>query len=40
MKIETDDDGGRVFFSSTGRSLEGEDDIVLLDDVYHRHTAA
>jgi ethanolamine utilization protein EutA len=30
MKIETDDDGGRVFFSSTGRSLEGEDEICLL----------
>src|SRR3954464_10757145 len=27
----TDDDpGGRVFFSSTGRSLEGEDEIVVL----------
>jgi ethanolamine utilization protein EutA len=30
MKIETDDDGGRVFFSSSGRSLEGEDEICLL----------
>jgi ethanolamine utilization protein EutA len=30
MKIETDDDGGRVFFSSTGRSLEDEDEICLL----------
>jgi ethanolamine utilization protein EutA len=30
MKIETGDDGGRVFFSSTGRSLEGEDEICLL----------
>jgi ethanolamine utilization protein EutA len=30
MKIETDDDGGRVFFSSTGRSLEGEDELCLL----------
>jgi ethanolamine utilization protein EutA len=30
MKIETDDDGGRVFFSSAGRSLEGEDEICLL----------
>jgi ethanolamine utilization protein EutA len=27
---ETDDDGGRVFFSSAGRSLEGEDEICLL----------
>src|SRR6476469_10827097 len=26
----TDDQGGRVFFSSTGRSLEGEDEIVVL----------
>src|SRR2546423_13955364 len=25
-----DDQGGRVFFSSTGRSLEGEDEIVVL----------
>jgi len=30
MTIETDDDGGRVFFSDTGRSLVGEDEIVLL----------
>jgi ethanolamine utilization protein EutA len=30
MKIETDDQGGRIFFSSTGRSLEGEDEICLL----------
>ena len=30
MKIETDEKGGRVFFSSTGRSLEGEDEICLL----------
>src|SRR5262249_30540989 len=30
MKFETDDDGGRVFFSSAGRSLEGEDEICLL----------
>src|SRR5437764_14059944 len=28
MTIE--DQGGRVFFSSTGRSLEGEDEIVVL----------
>ncbi len=27
---EQDDHGGRVFFSSTGRTLEGEDEIVLL----------
>src|SRR5690349_24903898 len=26
----TDDQGGRVFFSSTGRSLEGEDEVVVL----------
>src|ERR1044072_3422686 len=25
-----DDQGGRVFFSSTGRSLEGEDEVVVL----------
>jgi ethanolamine utilization protein EutA len=30
MEIETDDEGGRIFFSSTGRSLEGEDEICLL----------
>jgi ethanolamine utilization protein EutA len=30
MTIETDEEGGRVFFSSTGRSLEGEDEICLL----------
>src|SRR6266852_1439994 len=30
MKIETDEQGGRIFFSSTGRSLEGEDDICIL----------
>jgi ethanolamine utilization protein EutA len=30
MKIETDQQGGRIFFSSTGRSLEGEDEICLL----------
>src|SRR5215813_11027586 len=30
MKIETDESGGRVFFSSTGRSLEGEDEVVVL----------
>src|ERR1700742_964204 len=30
MPIEQDDSGGRVFFSSTGRSLEGEDEVVVL----------
>jgi ethanolamine utilization protein EutA len=30
MPVESDQDGGRVFFSSTGRSLEGEDEIVVL----------
>jgi ethanolamine utilization protein EutA len=30
MKIEADDGGGRIFFSSAGRSLEGEDEICLL----------
>src|SRR5580658_10349978 len=30
MKIETDEQGGRIFFSSTGRSLEGEDEICVL----------
>jgi ethanolamine utilization protein EutA len=30
MEIETDNEGGRIFFSSTGRSLEGEDEICLL----------
>src|SRR6202046_5991653 len=30
MKIETDEQGGRIFFSSTGRTLEGEDEIVIL----------
>ena len=30
MKIETDELGGRVFFSTTGRSLEGEDEICVL----------
>src|SRR6266702_1853836 len=30
MNIETDEQGGRIFFSSTGRSLEGEDEIRLL----------
>ena len=30
MKIETDEQGGRIFFSSTGRSLEGEDQICIL----------
>src|SRR5258705_11757908 len=28
--MTTEDPGGRVFFSSTGRSLEGEDEIVVL----------
>src|SRR6202011_2598868 len=30
MKIETDEQGGRIFFSSIGRSLEGEDEICIL----------
>src|SRR5271170_5965446 len=30
MKIETDESGGRIFFSTTGRSLEGEDEICVL----------
>jgi ethanolamine utilization protein EutA len=30
MKIETDEQGGRIFFSSAGRSLEGEDEICIL----------
>ena len=30
MTKTDDDQGGRVFFSSTGRSLEGEDEIVVL----------
>jgi ethanolamine utilization protein EutA len=30
VKIETDEQGGRIFFSSTGRSLEGEDEICIL----------
>ena len=30
QEVETDDDGGRIFFSSAGRSLEGEDEICLL----------
>src|ERR1700726_3046476 len=30
MKIETDEQGGRIFFSSTGGSLEGEDEICIL----------
>ena len=30
MEIETDEQGGRIFFSSTGRSLEGEDEICIL----------
>src|SRR6187397_2167467 len=28
--MNDEDQGGRVFFSSTGRSLEGEDEIVVL----------
>src|SRR6478609_4529389 len=28
--MTTEDQGGRIFFSSTGRSLEGEDEIVVL----------
>src|SRR3954471_17559311 len=28
--MSSEDQGGRVFFSSTGRSLEGEDEIVIL----------
>src|SRR6195256_1593896 len=30
MKIETDEQGGRIFFSSTGRTLAEEDDICIL----------
>jgi ethanolamine utilization protein EutA len=30
MPVETDDHGGRVFFSSTGRSLEDDDQVVVL----------
>src|SRR6516165_7326585 len=30
MKIETDDQGGRIFFSSTGRTLTEEDQICVL----------
>src|ERR1700733_5250013 len=30
MKIETDPDGGRVFFSNAGRSLAEEDEICIL----------
>jgi ethanolamine utilization protein EutA len=30
IEIESDNEGGRIFFSSTGRSLEGEDEICLL----------
>jgi ethanolamine utilization protein EutA len=30
MEIETDEAGGRIFFSTTGRSLEGEDEICVL----------
>src|SRR6478752_5348919 len=30
MPIETDDQGGRVFFSSAGRSLEDDDQVVVL----------
>jgi ethanolamine utilization protein EutA len=30
MSIEQDDQGGRVYFSSTGRSLEGEDEVCVL----------
>src|SRR6202171_762989 len=30
MKIETDEQGGRVFFSSTGRTLSEEDEICIL----------
>src|SRR6476620_3469206 len=30
MPVEQDDSGGRIFFSSTGRSLEGEDEVVVL----------
>src|SRR5438067_10072388 len=30
MPVEQDESGGRVFFSSTGRTLEGEDEICIL----------
>jgi ethanolamine utilization protein EutA len=30
MKVETDEQGGRIFFSNAGRSLEGEDEICIL----------
>jgi ethanolamine utilization protein EutA len=30
MEIETDEQGGRIFFSNAGRSLEGEDEICIL----------
>ena len=30
QSMTNEDQGGRVFFSSTGRSLEGEDEIVVL----------
>src|ERR1700675_2541429 len=30
MNIEIDEAGGRIFFSSTGRSLEGEDEVCVL----------
>src|SRR3977135_1110204 len=30
MKIETDEQGGRIFFSSTGRTLSEEDEICIL----------
>src|SRR5438128_6779206 len=30
MPVETDDQGGRVFFSNTGRSLEDDDQVVIL----------
>jgi ethanolamine utilization protein EutA len=30
MKIETDEEGGQIFFSSTGRNLEAEEEICLL----------
>ena len=28
--MSDDDQGGRIFFSSTGRTLEGEDEVVVL----------
>jgi ethanolamine utilization protein EutA len=30
MNIEIDEEGGQIFFSSTGRSLEAEEEIRLL----------